>query len=209
MSGIIGRKIGMTSVFDEKGDNIPCTVIQAGPNVVTQVKRADGKDAYDAVQLGFGEKKQKRTTKALQGHFEAAGSTMKQTLKEFHWANDDVELGDEILVDDLFEEGEIIDVAGTSKGKGFQGVVRRHGFHGVGDRTHGQHNRERAPGSIGASSDPSRVFKGTRMGGHMGHERVKIKNLEVVRIYPEHHLILVRGAIPGPINGFVELYKKT
>ena len=136
MSGIIGRKIGMTSVFDEKGDNIPCTVIQAGPNIVTQVKRADGKDAYDAVQLGFGEKKLKRTTKALQGHFEAAGATMKQTLKEFHWADDDVELGDEILVDDLFEEGEIIDVAGTSKGKGFQGVVRRHGFSGVGDRTH-------------------------------------------------------------------------
>ncbi len=209
MSGIIGRKIGMTSVFDEKGDNIPCTVIEAGPNVVTQVKRADGKDAYDAVQLGFGEKKEKRTTKALRGHFEAAGATPKRMLKEFRWAGDEVELGDEILVDDVFEVGEIIDVAGTTKGKGFQGVVRRHGFRGVGDRTHGQHNRERAPGSIGASSDPSRVFKGMRMGGQMGNERSKVKNLEVVRIFPEHNLILVRGAVPGPINGFVELYKKT
>jgi len=209
MSGIIGRKIGMTSVFDEQGDNIPCTVIEAGPNVVTQVKRADGKDAYDAVQLGFGEKKEKRTTKALRGHFEAAGATPKRMLKEFRWAGDEVELGDEILVDDVFEVGEIIDVAGTTKGKGFQGVVRRHGFRGVGDRTHGQHNRERAPGSIGASSDPSRVFKGMRMGGQMGNERSKVKNLEVVRIFPEHNLILVRGAVPGPINGFVELYKKT
>ncbi len=209
MSGIIGRKIGMTSVFDEQGDNIPCTVIEAGPNVVTQVKRADGKDAYDAVQLGFGEKKEKQTTKALRGHFEAAGATPKRMLKEFRWTGDEVDLGDEILVDDVFEEGEIIDVAGTTKGKGFQGVVRRHGFRGVGDRTHGQHNRERAPGSIGASSDPSRVFKGTRMGGQMGHERAKVKNLEVVRIYPEHNLILVRGAVPGPKNGFVELYKNS
>ncbi len=209
MSGIIGRKIGMTSVFDEKGDNIPCTVIEAGPNVVTQVKRADGKDAYDAVQLGFGEKKEKRTTKALRGHFEAAGVTPKRLLKEFRWAGEEVDLGDDNLVDDVFEVGEIIDVAGTTKGKGFQGVVRRHGFHGVGDRTHGQHNRERAPGSIGASSDPSRVFKGMRMGGQMGHERSKVKNLEVVRIFPEHNLILVCGAVPGPINGFVELYKKT
>ena len=208
MSGMIGRKIGMTSVFDEDGDNVPCTVIEAGPNVVTQVKRADGQDGYEAVQLGFGQKKEKRTTKALRGHFEAAGVTPAQALKEFHWTGDDVDLGDEILVDDVFEEGEIIDVAGTTKGKGFQGVVRRHGFSGVNDRTHGQHNRERAPGSIGASSDPSRVYKGMRMGGQMGNERVKVKNLEVVRIYPEHNLILVRGAVPGPQNGFVELYKK-
>lgn len=208
MSGMIGRKIGMTSVFDEQGDNIPCTVIKAGPNVVTQVKRANGKDGYGAVQLGFGQKKEKRTTKALRGHFEAAGVSPTRTLKEFAWTGDDVDLGDEILVDDVFEEGEIIDVAGTSKGKGFQGVVRRHGFAGVNDRTHGQHNRERAPGSIGASSDPSRVYKGMRMGGQMGNERVKVKNLEVVRIYPEHNLILLRGAVPGPKNGFVELYKK-
>ncbi len=209
MSGMVGRKIGMTSVFDEQGDNIPCTVIEAGPNVVTQVKRADGQDGYDAVQLGFADKKEKRTTKALRGHFEAAGTTPKKKLREFNWSGDDVDLGDEIRVEDVFEEGDIIDVAGTSKGKGFQGVVRRHGFRGVGDRTHGQHNRERAPGSIGASSDPSRVFKGMRMAGQMGNVRAKVLNLEVVRIYPEHNLLLVRGAIPGPNNGFVELFKKT
>jgi large subunit ribosomal protein L3 len=209
MSGMIGRKIGMTSVFDEKGDNIPCTVIELGPNVVTQVKRADGKDAYDARQLGFGDKKEKRTTKALRGHFEAAGVTPKKVVREFSWTGDDLDLGDEVHVDDVFQEGELIDVAGTSKGKGFQGVVRRHGFAGVGDRTHGQHNRERAPGSIGASSDPSRVYKGTRMAGQMGRQRVKVKNLRVVRIYPEHNLILVRGAVPGPKNSVVELYKKS
>ena len=208
MSGMVGRKIGMTSVFDEQGDNIPCTVIEAGPNVVTQVKRADGQDGYDAVQLGFADKKEKRTTKALRGHFEAAGTTPKKKIREFNWSGDDVDLGDEIRVEDVFEEGDIIDVAGTSKGKGFQGVVRRHGFRGVGDRTHGQHNRERAPGSIGASSDPSRVFKGMRMAGQMGNVRAKILNLEVIRIYPEHNLLLVRGAIPGPNNGFVELFKK-
>lgn len=209
MSGMIGRKIGMTSVFDDKGDNIPCTVIELGPNVVTQVKRADGKDAYEALQLGFGDKKEKHTTKALRGHFEAAGVTPKKTVKEFSWTGDDLDLGDEVHVDDVFQEGELVDVAGTTKGKGFQGVVRRHGFAGVGDRTHGQHNRERAPGSIGASSDPSRVYKGTRMAGQMGRQRVKVKNLRVVRIYPEHNLILVRGAIPGPKNSVVELYKKS
>ncbi len=209
MSGMLGRKIGMTSVFDEQGDNIPCTVIEAGPNVVTQVKRADGQDGYDAVQLGFADKKEKRTTKALRGHFEAAGATPKKKLREFSWSGDEVDLGDEVRVDDVFEEGELIDVAGTSKGKGFQGVVRRHGFRGVNDRTHGQHNRERAPGSIGQSSDPSRVYKGMRMAGQMGNARVKVKNLEVVKIYPEHNLLLVRGAIPGPKNGFVELFKKS
>ena len=208
MSGMIGRKVGMTSVFDDQGNNIPCTVIEAGPNVVVQVKRADGKDRYDAVQLGFKEKKEKRTTKAMRGHFEAAGIPPQKKLLEFYWSGDDVEMGDEIRVEDVFEEGELIDVAGTSKGKGFQGVVRRHGFRGVNDRTHGQHNRARAPGSIGASSDPSRVFKGMRMAGRMGNERVKVKNLGVVRIYPEHNLILVQGAVPGPTNGFVELFKK-
>ncbi|MFQ5568769.1 MAG: 50S ribosomal protein L3 [Rhodothermales bacterium] len=208
MSGLIGKKVGMTSVFDEWGNNIPCTVIEAGPNVVTQVKHAEEQDGYSAVQLGFGEKKAKHTTKALQGHFEKAGSTPKQRVGEFRWSGDDVTLGDEIRVDDVFEEGEIIDVAGVSKGKGFQGVVRRHGFRGVNDRTHGQHNRERAPGSIGQSSDPSRVYKGMRMGGRMGNQRVKVKNLEVVRILSEHNLILVKGAVPGPKNGFVELYKK-
>ena len=208
MSGMIGRKVGMTSVFDEDGDNIPCTVIEAGPNVVVQVKRTDGKDGYDAVQLGFAEKREKRTTKAMRGHFEAAGTTPKKTLREFPWSGDEIDQGDEVRVEEVFEVGEIIDVAGMSKGKGFQGVVRRHGFRGVNDRTHGQHNRERAPGSIGASSDPSRVFKGMRMAGRMGNERVKVKNLEVVRILPEHNLILVRGAVPGPKNGFVELFKK-
>lgn len=209
MSGMIGRKVGMTSVFDDDGgDNIPCTVIEAGPNVVVQVKRTDGADGYDAVQLGFAEKKEKRTTKALRGHFEAAGTTPKKKLSEFSWAGDDLDLGDEVRVEEVFAVGDLVDVMGTSKGKGFQGVVRRHGFKGVNDRTHGQHNRERAPGSIGASSDPSRVMKGMRMGGRMGNERVTVKNLDVVRIYPEHNLILVRGAVPGPKNGYVELLKK-
>jgi large subunit ribosomal protein L3 len=198
----------MTSVFDEQGNNIPCTVIEAGPNVVTQVKRADGNDAYDAVQLGFGAAKETRTTKALLGHFEAAGTSPKRKLCEFSWSVDEVDLGDEIRVEDVFQEGEIIDVSGTSKGKGFQGTVRRHGFAGVGDRTHGQHNRSRAPGSIGASSDPSRVYKGMRMAGRMGNQRVKTKNLRVVRILPDHNLLLVKGAVPGPNNGFVELFKK-
>lgn len=208
MSGMIGRKVGMTSVFDAEGNNIPCTVIEVGPNVVVQVKRTDGKDGYNAVQLGFGEKKEKQTTRALRGHFEAAGTTPKKTLREFAWADDEVDMGDEVRVDDLFVEGEIIDVTGVSKGKGFQGVVRRHGFRGVNDQTHGQHNRQRAPGSIGASSDPSRVLKGMRMGGRMGNDRVKVKNLSVVRILPEHNLILVKGAVPGPKDGIVELYKK-
>ena len=208
MSGMLGKKIGMTSVFDDQGNNIPCTVIEAGPCVVTQVKEVEGKDGYVAVQLAFGDKKEKHTTKAMRGHFEAAGTEPKRRLKEFGQFAEDVALGDEVRVEDLFEEGELIHVRGTSKGKGFQGVVRRHGFRGVGDRTHGQHNRERAPGSIGASSDPSRVFKGMRMGGRMGNDQVKVKNLRVVRILPDHNLILVRGAVPGPKNGFVELYKK-
>ncbi len=208
MSGMIGRKIGMTSVFDAQGNNIPCTVIEAGPNVVTHVKEAEGSDGYAAVQLAFGPKKERRTSKALRGHFERAGTTPKRKVKEFRRFGVEVALGDEVRVEDVFVEGELIDVRGLSKGKGFQGVVRRHGFSGVGDRSHGQHNRERAPGSIGASSDPSRVLKGMRMGGQMGGEQVKIKNLRVVRILPEHNLILVRGAVPGPKNGFVELFKK-
>jgi len=208
MSGMIGRKIGMTSVFDAQGNNIPCTVIEAGPNVVTQVKTTDGDDGYDAVQLAFGEKKEKQTSHAMIGHFDMAGTTPKRKVKEFRTFEGEVALGDEVRVEDVFEEGELVDVRGVSKGKGFQGVVRRHNFAGVGDRTHGQHNRERAPGSIGASSDPSRVFKGMRMGGRMGNTAVKIKNLRVIRIFPEHNLILVKGAVPGPKNGFVELYKQ-
>lgn len=208
MSGLLGRKIGMTSVFDDLGNNIPCTVIEAGPNVVTQVKQAEGKDGYAAVQLAFGDKKEKRTTKALRGHFDKAGTTPKRLVREFRRFDLDVDAGDEVRVEDVFAEGERIHVRGISKGKGYQGVVRRHNFRGVGDRTHGQHNRERAPGSIGASSDPSRVFKGTRMAGRMGNENVTVKNLRVVRILPEHNLLLVKGAVPGPKNGFVELYKK-
>jgi large subunit ribosomal protein L3 len=207
MSGIIGKKLGMTSIFDAAGNNVVCTVIEAGPNVVTQVKDAET-DGYSAVQLAFGERKPKRTTKALQGHFKAADTTPKRKVIEFRDAKLDAGLGDEIRVDAIFAEGDLIDVVGTSKGKGFQGVVKRHGFSGVGMRTHGQHNRGRAPGSIGASSDPSRVFKGMRMAGRMGNARVRVKNLRVVRILPDHNLILVKGAVPGPKEGYVELRKK-
>ena len=208
-SGLIGKKIGMTSVFTEDGNNIPCTVIEAQPNVVTQVKTAEGNDGYNAVQLSYGEKKEKRTSKAMQGHFDKAGTTSKRKLVEFRdFPGEEINLGDEMRVEDLFEEGDIVDVVGISKGKGFQGVVKRHGFAGVGMKTHGQHNRQRAPGSIGQSSDPSRVFKGVRMAGHMGNARVKIKNLRVLRVYPEHNVILVKGAIPGPKNGFVQVHKR-
>ena len=207
-SGLIGKKVGMTSVFDEAGNNIPCTVVEVEPNVVTQVKTADGKDGYNAIQLGYAEKKEKRTTRALQGHFDKAGTTPKKKVVEFRdFEHEGVELGQALRVEELFEEGEYVDVVGVSKGKGFQGVVKRHGFGGVGMATHGQHNRQRAPGSIGQSSDPSRVFKGVRMGGHMGNERVPMQNLEVVKIYPDHNAILVRGAVPGPRNGFVEIHK--
>ncbi len=208
MSGMIGKKVGMTSIFDAAGNNIPCTVIEAGPNRVVQVKRQDGQDGYDAVQLGFGARRERRTTKALKGHFQAAGVPPQRVLKEFEWDGEMPEIGDEVRVENVFVEGEMIDVAGLSKGKGFQGVVRRHGFHGVNDQTHGQHNRERAPGSIGASSDPSRVIKGMRMAGQMGNARVTVKNLDVTRIIPEHNLLLVRGAVPGPVNGVVELFKQ-
>lgn len=199
----------MTNIYDASGNNVPCTVIEAGPNRVVQIKENDGQDGYDAVQLGFGARKERRTTKALQGHFRAAGVPPLRVLKEFAWNGETPDVGDEVRVENVFSEGEMIDVAGISKGKGFQGVVRRHGFHGVNDRTHGQHNRERAPGSIGASSDPSRVFKGMRMAGRMGNARVTIKNLDVARIIPEHNLLLVRGAVPGPTNGVVELFKKS
>ena len=208
MSGLIGRKLGMTSVFDDAGNNLICTVIEAGPNVVTQVKDTSS-DGYTAVQLGFGDKKEKRTSSALRGHFKAAGTDPRRRLVEFRNYGLELALGDEIGVGDVFSAGELVDVVGNSKGKGHQGVVKRHGFSGVGMRTHGQHNRGRAPGSIGQSSDPSRVFKGMRMGGRMGNERVKVKNLRVVRVLPEHNLLLVRGAVPGPKNGFVQIYKKS
>ncbi len=207
-SGLIGKKIGMTSVFDDDGNNIACTVIEAGPNVVTQVKTADGPDGYDAVQLGFDTKPEKNTTNALQGHFANAGTEPKRKLAEFVPGESSVERGDVLHPQDVFEAGEVIDVVGVSKGKGFQGVVKRHGFAGVGMRTHGQSDQERHPGSIGASADPSRVFKGMRMGGRTGNDRTKIQNLEVVRILPDHNAVLVKGAVPGAKNSYVELHKK-
>ncbi len=207
-SGLIGKKVGMTSIFDEAGNNIPCTVVEVEPNIVTQIKTSDGKDGYDAVQLSYGEKKEKRTSKALKGHFDKAGTTPKKKVVEFRdFEGDELNLGDSKTIEDVFEEGDYVDVVGTSKGKGFQGVVKRHGFGGVGMATHGQHNRQRAPGSIGQSSYPSRVFKGLRMAGQMGNARVTTQNLEVVKIYPEHNVMLVRGAVPGPKNGFLEIHK--
>lgn len=197
----------MTSVFDGLGNQIACTVIEAGPNVVTQVKTVET-DGYHAVQLGYGEKKEKRTTKSLRGHFDAASTSPKRVVREFRDFAGDVSLGDEVRLDDVFEDEERIDVTGTSKGKGHQGVVKRHGFSGVGMATHGQHNRQRAPGSIGASSWPSRVFKGMRMAGQMGDARVTVKNLRVVRVLSDQNLILVEGAVPGAKKGYVVLSKK-
>jgi large subunit ribosomal protein L3 len=208
-SGLIGKKVGMTSVFDDEGNNVACTVVKAGPNVVTQVKTEDGPDGYDAVQLAFDNKKEKNTTQAMLGHFEEADAPPKQVVKEFRDFGDGVERGDVVRVEDLFEEGETINVVGVSKGKGFQGVVKRHGFSGVGMTTHGQSDRQRHPGSIGASADPSRVFKGMRMAGQTGGERTKIQNLTVVDVLPDHDAILVKGAVPGPKEGYVELHKKT
>jgi large subunit ribosomal protein L3 len=206
MPGIIGKKIGMTSLFTPDGKNIPCTLIEAGPCVVTQVKTVEN-DGYNAVQLAYGEKKAKRTTKALAGHFAKASTTPKKHLVEFR--TEDIAtftLGSTVETS-LFEEGEFVDVVGTSKGKGFQGVVKRYNFQGVGGQTHGQHNRLRHPGSIGACSWPSRVFKGMRMGGRMGTDRVKIQNLKVMRIVADKNLILVSGSVPGAKNGYVFLEK--
>ena len=206
MSGIIGKKVGMTSIFDENGKNIPVTVILAGPNYVTQVRTKEV-DGYDAVQLGFDDKKEKNTPKALKGHFEKAGVSPKRRVVEFQDFEKEVKLGDEITASDVFEEGEYVDVSGISKGKGFQGVVKRHGFKGVGQATHGQHNRLRAPGSIGASSDPSRVFKGMRMAGRMGNEKVTVQNLQVMKIIPEQNLLIVKGSVPGHKNAYLIIKK--
>ena len=206
MNGIIGKKVGMTSVFDKDGRNIACTVIEAGPCVVTQVKTADT-DGYSALQLGFGDAKEKNTSQPLQGHFKKAGTDPKRRLVEFRDANIEKKAGETITVDEIFSEGDTIAAVGVSKGKGFQGVVKRHGFAGVNDATHGQHNRQRAPGSIGAASFPARVFKGMRMAGRDGGDRVKIKNLKVVKIFPEQNLILVKGAVPGHKGAFVILEK--
>lgn len=210
MSGIIGKKIGMTSVFDTDGRNIACTLIEAGPCVITQVKD-ETVDGYKAVQLGFGELKEKRTTKAIKGHFDKAATTAKRIVREFRnfrlEFEGDVKLGKEITVADVFKEGDYVDAIGLSKGKGFQGVVSRHGFAGVGQQSHGQHNRLRAPGSVGGSSFPSRVFKGLRMAGQTGHARRKVLNLRIVKIYGDKNLVLISGSIPGPKNSTVILEK--
>ena len=205
MSGLIGRKIGMTSLFDENGKNIPCTVIEAGPCIVTQV-RTEEVDGYSALQLGFDDKKAKSSNQALDGHFKKAGTTAKRKVIEFQGFEEVYKLGDAISVDH-FEEGEFVDVSGVSKGKGFQGVVKRHGFAGVGQATHGQHNRLRAPGSIGAASYPARVFKGMRMGGRMGGDTIKVQNLRVLKVVAEKNLLVVKGAVPGHKNAFVTIQK--
>ena len=194
MPGLLGKKIGMTSVFSAEGKNIPCTVLEAGPCLVTQVKTVDS-DGYHSIQIAYGERKEKHTSAAMQGHFKKAKTTPKQKLVEVR-GETEYKAGDELKVD-IFEEGAWVDVTGTTKGKGFQGVVKRHGFRGVGDATHGQHNRLRAPGAIGAGSDPSRVFKGTRMAGQMGNAKATIQNLKVVKVYPEKNLIVVKGSVPG------------
>ena len=205
MSGLIGKKVGMTSIFDENGKNIPCTIIEAGPCVVTQVRTKEV-DGYDALQLGFDDKAEKRATKAELGHFKKAGTSVKKKVVEFQSFEDNYKLGDTITVD-FFTEGEFVDITGVSKGKGFQGVVRRHGFGGVGQTTHGQHNRLRAPGSVGASSYPSRVFKGMRMAGRMGAEKVTVQNLKVLKVVTEKNLLVVKGCIPGHKNAYVTIHK--
>jgi large subunit ribosomal protein L3 len=206
MSGIIGKKIGMTSIFSANGHMLACTIIEAGPCVVTQVKTKET-DGYEAVQLGFGEAKEKNTPKPMLGHFKKAGTSPKRKLVEFKGFTKKVSLGEQILPADFFNEGDKVEVVGTSKGKGFQGVVKRHGFAGVGQATHGQHNRLRAPGSIGACSFPSRVFKGMRMAGRMGGDRVTVKNLKVLRVIAEKSLIIVAGSIPGANNSYVIIEK--
>ncbi len=205
MSGILGKKIGMTSIYDESGRNIPVTVVEAGPCVVTQVKTKE-KDGYDAIQMAFDERKVKNTPKALQKHFEKAGTTPKKVVREFSRFEEGhrKSLGETITVD-VFMEGEFVDVTGISKGKGFQGVVKRYNFNGVGQATHGQHNRLRKPGSIGACAYPSRVFKGLRMGGHMGNRTVKAINLQIMKVVPEKNLLVVKGSVPGSKNGYLKI----
>jgi|SRR3954470_23038993 large subunit ribosomal protein L3 len=205
MSGIIGKKVGMTSIFSANGKYIPCTVIEAGPCVVTQVKTLE-KDGYASVQLGFDEKKEKHTSSAMQGHFKKAATSPKRKIVEFKHFETERNLGEVINVE-LFAEGDFVDVVGTSKGKGFQGVVKRHGFAGVGGSTHGQHDRQRAPGSLGASSWPSRVFKGMRMAGRTGGDRVKVQNLEVVKVIAEKNLLIVKGSIAGAKGSYVTIEK--
>ena len=204
MAGIIGKKIGMTSVYSAEGKNLPCTLIKAGPCVVTQIK-SEEKDGYSSVQLGFEDKKEKNTPKAMKGHFSKAGTTPKRKIVEFK-GFDELNLGDTVTVD-IFQEGEFVDVVGTSKGKGFQGVVKRHGFAGVGQATHGQHNRMRAPGSIGAASYPARVFKGIKMAGRTGGERNKMINLQVLKVLPEKNILVVKGSVPGAKGSYLIIEK--
>ena len=206
MPGLLGKKIGMTSVFSADGKNVPCTVIEVGPCVVTQIKTVEN-DGYDAIQLGFEQKKEKHTTKPMAGHFEKAGVAPQRHLAEFKGFEGEYKLGDTITVDGLFAEADFVDVQGTSKGKGFQGVVKRHGFGGVGQATHGQHNRQRKPGSIGACSYPAKVFKGMRMAGQMGNEKVTVQNLQVIKVLPENNLLMIKGSIPGSKGSIVLIEK--
>ena len=206
MLGLIGKKIGMTRLFETEGKVIPCTLVELGPCVVSQVKTV-ATDGYVAIQLGYDEAKEKNTSAAMLGHFKKAKTTPKRKLVEFKSFDKNVSIGDTLAVADIFEEGDIIDAIGTSKGKGFQGVVKRHGFAGVGGQTHGQHNRGRHPGSIGSCSYPSRVFKGIRMAGRMGTDRVTVKNLKVVKVLAEKNLIVISGSLPGAINGYIILEK--
>ena len=205
MSGLIGKKIGMTSLYDEKGNNLACTIIEAGPCVVTQIKNEE-KDGYNSVQLCFLDKKERNINKAEAGHFKNANTAPKSNLFEFKNFENELSVGDVLNVDH-FSEGEFVDVSGTSKGKGFQGVVKRHGFAGVGQSTHGQHNRLRAPGSIGAASYPARVFKGMKMAGQMGNEKVTVQNLKVIKVVPEKNLLVIKGCVPGHKNSIVTIRK--
>ena len=206
MPGLIGKKIGMTSIYSAAGKNIPCTILEVGPCVVTQVRTLE-KDGYEAVQLGFGERSEKRTSKAMQGHFKRAGVAPKRKLVEFKNFDNELQPGAELKVEDVFAEGEFVSISGTSKGKGFQGVVKRHGFGGVGQATHGQHNRLRAPGSVGAASTPARFFKGMRMAGQTGNGRVTIENLEVVKVMAEEGVLIVKGAVPGHKGSMIIIRK--
>ena len=205
MSGLIGKKIGMTSIFDESGKNLPCTVIEAGPCVVTQIKSKET-DGYDSVQLGFIDKSDKHVNSAESGHFKKANTSPKKNLSEFKGFEEELKIGDKLTVDH-FEEGEYVDVSGLSKGRGFQGVVKRHGFAGVGQATHGQHNRLRAPGSIGAASYPARVFKGMKMAGRMGNEKITIQNLKVLKVVKEKNLLVLKGSVPGHKNSILVIRK--
>ena len=206
MPGLLGKKIGMTSVFSADGKNVPCTVIEVGPCVVTQIKTVEN-DGYDAIQLGFEQKKEKHTTKPMAGHFEKAGVAPQRHLAEFKGFEGEYKLGDTVTVDGIFAESDFVDIQGTSKGKGFQGVVKRHGFGGVGQATHGQHNRQRKPGSIGACSYPAKVFKGMRMAGQTGNATVTVQNLQVIKVLPENNLLMIQGSIPGSKGSIVLIEK--